>query len=246
MAYEPLQPRVLVVPASPASTTPAPPANAAPPVAMSRVGHDIARVTDGAPLQRTKKRGQIEYAESDDDARKWLSAQGFDLVNMLRDELESAIGIARDPERGVSDARDYLNAPAAAARIAEAKAARVLKAKDDYSDWRGGFGDDLANDVFETMYTAYVGGGNDNPTVAGTYTEDQVEEATTAFKAFVKSGEDLTDGIKNVHWFGPQNKAALGKGNVGATLDKREVQANFIANWYGRKINAHVNVVEGD
>ncbi|MFJ6723131.1 hypothetical protein, partial [Streptomyces sp. NPDC091259] len=44
------------------------------------------------------------------------------------------------------------------------------------------------------------------------------------------------------HSFPPQNKAALGKGNVGGTLAKRKVQGNLLVKVAGVRFNMHIDI----
>jgi hypothetical protein len=194
-----------------------------------------------AVVQLTRKSKGIEYAVDEDDALKWLAKNVSDFYSYPEEDREVAISIAQKKTDGVDQAKNTLGG-GEYDKIAKARTKeREATIKDDYDTYSGVFTDDLANTVFEVMKSGYVSG-NMNVSVGGTRTQQQVDDAITAFRVLVARGTDLADNIKNFHWFRRQDKSALGKGNVGATLDTRGVQANFIATWGGRIINAHVDI----
>ncbi|HZG56800.1 hypothetical protein [Paenibacillus sp.] len=191
-------------------------------------------------VQFTRKSGGIEYATDEQDAEAWLKANvaGFDGLGEI--DREMAIGLAMDKKNGVMVAKQTLEAPGFEEEVRKRRKKRDDDITADYNAYSGGFGDDLANAVFEVAKSAFVGG-NTNVSVSGEYSQNEVDDAIGAWTDLLEGGK-LTERITNVHFYRRQDKAAAGKGNVGATLARRGVQANFISTWMGAKVNVHVDI----
>ncbi|ADZ91944.1 hypothetical protein [Marinomonas mediterranea] len=189
--------------------------------------------------QLTRMSKGVQYATSDEDARDWLSKNVKDWNTYPEEDREMAMDIALDKNQGVDVAKGLLENVQFSKDVEKRREERSESILDDYDAYHGGFGNDLAEDVFTLMKDSYVAG-NQNVTLAGEYTQQEIQGAIDAMKAFIDNG-DLTENITNVHFFSRQDKAAVGKGRVGDTLATRGVQANFIATWRGKKINVHVD-----
>ncbi|WP_158712727.1 hypothetical protein [Parabacteroides pacaensis] len=193
--------------------------------------------------QLTRKSKGIEYATDEGDAVSWLEKHVVKWELLAEEDQRLGVTIAMDKGQGVMEAKRVLEHPAQEKVAQERRQSKLKASRPDFTEYDGAFRTDLANAIFSVMHEAYVSG-NTNVTVAGEYTQDEIDEAINSFSSYIKRGEDLTEFITKVHWFGGEDKAALGKGRVGDTLDTRGIQANFIAFWDGFPVNVHVNITD--
>jgi hypothetical protein len=187
-------------------------------------------------VQRTRMSKGIEYATDAEDAIKWFEEHGRNLDDYPLEEAESAINFGCEKEYGLSAALKILGSDAAS-RLGQ-KSERLEAIAQTKTEWGNAFGNTLAGLVFDAWMTGY----EDlrwNLGVEGTYTDIQVQDAIDEIDEYKAQINDLT----NVHYYRRQDKAAIGKGNVGATLARRGNQANFIAKVCGLTVNVHVDLV---
>lgn len=193
--------------------------------------------------QMTRKSKGIEYATDEEDAFSWLEKNVAKWVLLAEEDQRFGIAIAMDKEQGVTEAKRVLEHPDLEKVALKRRQSRSAASGKDFAEYNGAFDTDLANAIFFVMHEAYISG-NTNVTVAGSYAQEEVDRAIESFSSYVDRGGDLTEFITGVHWFGGEDKAALGKGRVGDTLDMRGIQANFIAFWDGFPVNVHVNITD--
>lgn len=190
--------------------------------------------------QLTRQSKGIVYATSDEDAVEWLKENISDWDELPEEDREMAMDIAQDKTQGVQVAKNMLAGADFEKEVKKRQEKREGDIKDDFETFDETFNDDLANNVFKAMKNAFVGG-NKNVSIAGDYSQTQVDDAIAAFRLMLEDG-NLTDDLTNFHFYRRQNKAEAGKGRVGDTLATREIQANFIGSWKGSKINVHVDI----
>ena len=127
-------------------------------------------------------------------------------------------------------------------RHGDAKQRRKDLFEEEYESIKGQSGNDDADDIFDKCYELAINGEGPNFTVGGgAKTAAEIDEIRAGWRTL---GEFDTEKIHGFHSYRPQDKdkAKAGKANVGATLEKRKLQADFLVFFGARKINAHVNV----
>lgn len=188
-------------------------------------------------MQRGNQEG-ITVANSAVAARQILELdENFLIANERTQEM--AVSIAQQREKdGIKGATRFLMDILAEERSEKLQQERQtavtpLLLKNSHT-----FATPLAQAVLKVAASGYVGL-SPNVSVNGLYDESDVNKALQEWTDY---GDDLSEHIKNVHTYQPQNKAEQGKGNVGNTLAKRKWQANIISTWFGRTINVHIDV----
>jgi hypothetical protein len=101
----------------------------------------------------------------------------------------------------------------------------------------------VAQQAWQTALDRYTGSGTGNYGMAPAQTNTDLVAALANWRTYESAITALGDLITGISKFPqPQDKAAHGKGNVGNTLDTREVQANFIVYLAGGgNVNVHVD-----
>ncbi|MEV7614146.1 hypothetical protein [Streptomyces sp. NPDC089799] len=193
-----------------------------------------------------------EHAKSDEEAERNLTAYceelGFDPEWVEPAKWGDSIRIAKNPEYGFVQARrtiftdyeDMLKEKAKEARKAklDADSAKLLT-KIVYSDLR----DSLVVGILKQCAAAYLGGERVNLGLGGAAMDrDAYRDLRDEWRA---AGELAANGA-----FGefvshaPQDKAALGKGQVGGTLAKRKIQGNLLVKVCGVRFNMHIDIAD--
>lgn len=197
-----------------------------------------------SPAQLKKKKKGIWCAESESEARTLMSdyAGRIGLTwSELDDPLKQlCIDFAQDPEKdGINGGEMLIFGEKREIEEKRRKAERAKKVKKDYATIEGQFTDDLAKSAFGVARATYVGGASVNAGLSGVHSEDDYYAAKMEWDDI---GDTTT--VTNFHSFDPEDKAAIGKGNVGATLATRKVQGNLLCSFDGTKINVHVDIAE--
>ncbi|MEU8591182.1 hypothetical protein AB0C59_29885 [Streptomyces sp. NPDC048664] len=194
-----------------------------------------------------------KYAESDKEANESLleycESIGFDPEWISPDKWDTTIRIARSKDKGYVEAYKAIDSDRLDMVKSGAREARKKKVDNDAANLIGkitshyALKDSLVLTVVKQCAAAYVGGERVNlglggsPMDASAYAElrEEWDEA-----APLATGGVYTE----FHSFPPQDKAALGKGNVGDTLAKRKVQGNLLLKVAGVKFNMHIDIAE--
>lgn len=194
-----------------------------------------------------------KYAESDEEANKSLleycESIGFDPEWISPDKWDTTIRIARTKDKGYveayktidTDRTDMIKAGAREARqkkVDNDAANLFTRIKTDYP-----LKDSLVLPILKQCAAAYVGGERVDLGLGGSPMDRSVyaelrEEWDEA--APLAMGGIYTE----FHSFPPQNKAALGKGNLGDTLAKRKVQGNLLVKVAGVRLNMHIDIAD--
>ena len=183
----------------------------------------------------------VKYAKTPDAAFEALKTEIPDLDSLDDREIMGLIETACNPKLGLEQAIKVANDKFQTRRKERdgRKKQREQNAKSILNNFDWMDGDPtyaLVACVLQTAAAAYEDW-RKNVEVIGSYSEDLVREALDLW-----SGLNGQMNLTNMHGFPPQDKAAQGKGNVGATLARRRVQANFISTWFSFVVNVHVNV----
>ncbi|MFB6810840.1 hypothetical protein [Streptomyces sp. NPDC056387] len=192
-----------------------------------------------------------EYAGSDEEAEKDLIAYcekiDFDPEWVDPEKWAASIRIAQQKQYGFVEARKTILSDQEDLVKAGARDARQAKLDADAADlltritYDRDLKDSLVVTVLEQCAAAYVGGERVNlglggaPMDRGAYGELRDEWSAAG---------DLADGgvFSDFVSHAPQNKAALGKGQVGDTLAKRKVQGNLLVRIAGVRFNMHIDI----
>ena len=191
------------------------------------------------PVQLKKKKDGVEYAESETEARELMEAYAAKSeVVPSPSALTAAISVAANPTLGLREAEKIIDQELIDSRSAENQKKRKEAHADDYAVLKDQATDDLSSSALEEAYDRYVKNPmQPNITLGKTYTQSEVNAGLKVWKAL----NGWADGV--TFWgYAGQDKAALGKGNVGDTLAKRGVQANFLCKWSGKTINVHIDI----
>ncbi|WP_030160777.1 hypothetical protein [Streptomyces sp. NRRL S-244] len=194
-----------------------------------------------------------EYASSDEEAEKDLIAYcekiDFDPEWVAADKWASSIRIAQQKEYGFVQARKTILSDQEELVKAGARDARKAKLDSDAADllaqikYDHNLKDSLVVTILNQCAAAYVGGERVNlglggaPMDRGAY-GDLRDEWTAA--AELADGGVFTGFVSHA----PQNKAVLGKGQVGSTLAKRKVQGNLLVRIAGVRFNMHIDIAD--
>ncbi len=183
----------------------------------------------------------IRYAGSEEEAFDILNANVKDFESLDSHDIELFIGMATNPKVGIVEAikTASIDFEARERERRARKDERIQVAQAILADltWVNAAFDALLEQVVQVAANAYEDLRH-NVEVSGIYSNAIVNAAVGSWPDVNHHNDDLT----NAHAFPPQNKAALGKGNVGNTLARRTIQANFISTWNGFVVNVHVNV----
>lgn len=196
------------------------------------------------PAQRVKtdKKTNIKYAENEGEARRLMTdyAKKNDIA-VTAEILETAIRLAMDREMGLDQGERTILLVRQEADEAERREERRKAYNAHYQHLLGLLSDPIAIAALNAAFSRFVANPFDRSLTLGmTATQDEIDDALVEWR-------DLKGTRKGCDFWGynGQNKAALGKGNVGDTLDTRTVQANFLCSFGGHEINVHVNMVDG-
>jgi hypothetical protein len=183
----------------------------------------------------------IKYATSEEEAFETLKQNVKDFDALDTNDMESLIGMAMNSKVGIMEAIklaatdfDARDRERAERREERAQVSHVILG--DLA-WVDANYDALLEQVVHVAAAAYEDLRH-NVEVPGSYSSAVVVTALGSWPDLANHNADLA----NIHGFPPQNKAAQGKGNVGNTLARRKIQANFISTWHGFVVNVHVNV----
>ncbi|THA50598.1 hypothetical protein [Streptomyces sp. A1136] len=192
-----------------------------------------------------------KFAENDEEANQSLldycESTGFDPEWISPDEWATTIRIARTKDKGYVEAYKTIDTDRTEMIKAGARDARQKKVDNDAAGLLGRLAthyslkDSLAVTVLKQCRSAYVGGERVNLGLGGSPMDPSAyEELREEWKAVaaLAAGGIYTE----FHSFPPQNKAALGKGNVGGTLAKRKVQGNLLVKVAGVRFNMHIDI----
>jgi hypothetical protein len=192
-------------------------------------------------VQRVKKtKDGVKYAENEKEAQTLMEAYAKKQdVKPSAEEMSAAISAAMNKELGIDQGERIILQTKLDIQEAKARKARLDAHQEDYNALLDYLTEDsLAYSALNAAFARYVNNPSQpNLTLGSTYTQDEVNDALQEWKSLQGSRE----GVK--FWGYPgQDKAKLGKGNVGNTLDTRKVQANFLCQWGGSEINVHINI----
>lgn len=200
-------------------------------------------VTASAPAQLgKKKKKQKSYAADEKEARALMLAYAEKVdVEVGEKDLLAAIAVAVNRDYGIDEGEKIILQSKVDANEAEARDGRKARFTDDYDEFESTVTlDRLCAAALAAAFQRYVANPpQPNLTLGGTYSQDDIDEALIEWKGF-------NGVVTNVRFWGfsGEDKAALGKGNVGPTLETRDVQANLLSSWGGTEINVHINVAQ--
>ncbi|WP_105975188.1 hypothetical protein [Streptomyces geranii] len=182
---------------------------------------------------------------------KYCADLGFDPEWITTKKWETTIDIACDGNFGLEDAertiqQDMLDI---AGGVAKSKRKLALTADtDNLLDTITGdpeLNETLAHTALKLCADAYVGGERVNLALGlggkkkmSPTNYDALRALWTEIATYAGGAGVFTEFVSHP----PQDKAALGKGNVGATLDTRQVQGNLLVKINGVRFNVHVDV----
>jgi hypothetical protein len=183
----------------------------------------------------------ISYARNEEEALAVLKERVKDFDDLDTELMQSSVGIAMDPKLGIAEAVKMASVDFEALdrERRNRRDERVQREQEILADlaWVDASFDALVEKVVQVAANAYEDLRH-NVEVPGVYSNAAV---TTALEAW-PSLSNHNDNLVGIHGYPPQDKAAQGKGNVGNTLARRKIQANFISTWHGFVVNVHVNV----
>ncbi|MFJ9641485.1 hypothetical protein ACWEPM_38395 [Streptomyces sp. NPDC004244] len=192
-----------------------------------------------------------KYASSDEEADKDLRAYcdsiGFDPEWIVQSQWEATIRIARNEEYGIAEAHNTIDKDKERIFKVGAREARKQKLDADASGLLAALKkhyslkDTLVPGILQQCADAYVGGERVNLGLSGSPLDPGAyEELREEWRAAAKlaAGGVFTEFVSHA----AQDKAALGKGNVGHTLAKRGVQGNLLVKIAGVRFNMHVDI----
>lgn len=205
-------------------------------------------MTSAEKISGTSKAKGVLIADSREVAEDILTAYaekiGLDLTMLTPREWESTVRIACGEQEGegIETAKGTLDSDRAGTVHKDAAKRRKELFTGQYHDISGSTTNADANSIFDECFNVAVSG--ENPNIScGSLKRTKVQAARRGWSELGEAAG--TDGrIHGFHSYGPTDKAAQGKGNVGDTLDTRTVQANFLVYFGGKKINAHVDVTD--
>ncbi|MCP9206551.1 hypothetical protein [Streptomyces cucumeris] len=186
-------------------------------------------------------------AEADASLREFCDSIDFDPEWITPEQWATTIRIARDKDTGYEEAQKSIIGDRDDMAKASAKKVRLERLNGDASDLLDTVeGDPVFNgsivlDVLKECAQAYVGGQRVNLGLGGSpmHSSRYAELRKLWDKAAKRAvGGVFTDFMSHA----PQDKAALGKGNVGDTLDRRGVQGNLLVRIDGVRFNMHINI----
>ncbi|WP_328972813.1 hypothetical protein [Streptomyces sp. NBC_00239] len=187
--------------------------------------------------------------EADQDLREYCESIGFDPEWVAPEKWASSVSIAQQKQYGFEEAhktidsdKDELRKDAAAkarkAKLAGDAAGLIAALKVHYA-----LKDSLVREIIDQCAATYLGGERVNLGLGGkpmdreTYSELRKEWRAASALA---TGGVFSDFVSH----DPQDKAALGKGAVGATLARRGVQGNLLMRINGVRFNMHIDIAD--
>ncbi|MEU8774146.1 hypothetical protein [Streptomyces sp. NPDC048606] len=194
-----------------------------------------------------------KYAENDEDANRSLleycESIGFDPEWISSATWDTTIRIARTKDKGYVEAYKAIDSDRTDMVKAGAREARKKKVDNDAANLIGkiqthySLKDSLILTILKQCAATYVGGERVNLGLGGSAMDpDAYEELRTEWN---QAAPLATGGVfTEFHSFPPQDKAALGKGNVGASLAKRGVQGNLLVKVGGVRFNMHIDIAD--
>jgi hypothetical protein len=195
---------------------------------------------------------KIEYArtraEADAELRAYCQKLGFDPEWLGERKWGTRLDIACNPEYGYEQARRAVEDDKIEIARKEARTARQVLVAADTLIGRiavdGRFKGSDVHGILQQIADAYVGGQRVNLGLGGQPFDP------TAYEVLRQSWKDVgrvagtivgcifTDFVGHL----PQDKPALDKGNVGATMDTRRFQGDLLTSVNGIAFNMHVNL----
>lgn len=197
----------------------------------------------GLNMQNTGRGSQgLKYARSDEEAEQILSeSEEYFLLN--GDEQRAARAVAMNVNKGgIKAAVDFIGNTLVQARATVNRNARQNQVDPILLANTNTFAG-LSAIIFKAAASGYVSLTENVSVGGGPYSMEVILQALDEWR---QEGDSIDQHITNVHVFEPENKAAQGKGNVGATLATRNWQANVISTWFGRRVNVHIDLDKKD
>ncbi|NEC89050.1 hypothetical protein [Streptomyces sp. SID12501] len=194
-------------------------------------------------------------AKNADDAKTQLTSYcadiSFDPEWISPEKWQTTIGIACDKQYGLEEAKrtiqqDMLDL--AGSKAKENRQATLDGDPDDLFDTieaTPALNNTLAHKILKLCATAYVGGERVNLGLGlGGKKKMPPAEYTTLCGLWTLAAGHITGAGVFTEFVShpPQDKAALGKGNVGATLDTRGLQGNLLVKINGVRFNMHIDI----
>jgi Domain of unknown function (DUF4157) len=201
-------------------------------------------------VQRGKKKEEgikvsnenVRYAENSDKAKALLKDYAKQLGLQVSEEIMGqAIVYATKKEWGIDQAEKLISQDKLDQVEKENQNARKSALQKEYDVLLSMLEkDSLEAKSLIVSFNRYVKNPNQHDlTIEGEYSKDTVDDALNNWRAL---GREYT--YVRFWGYGGENKAAAGKGNVGDTLDTREIQANLLCDWRLHTINVHINIQE--
>lgn len=192
-----------------------------------------------------------QIAESREDAEQKLTEYclktGFDKEWITKKQWDTTIDIALDPNFGLKDAEDTIDADRVANMAEKAKQARREALAADSMDLLDCVAKDerLTNShavsILQQCADAYIDGQRVNLGYGTALTRAKYARLKDHWDyASDYDGGSFTEFASHE----PQDKAALGKGNVGDTLATRGVQGNLLVKINGMRFNMHIDITD--
>lgn len=195
------------------------------------------------PVQCTKRtKDGIVYADTAKEAEDLMTAYAERIgVKVSRETMEIAISVATQKEQGIDQAELIIFQTLKDVAIKKKQDEIYAKFSKDFAKLKEeAAGDDLCAQALDAAFNRLVHDRtNPNLTLGKSYTQEEVNEAVDYWKQL--NGVAETEKV-TFHGFKRQDKAAMGKANVGDTHETRKVQANLLSTWGQTKINVHVNI----
>ncbi|MFJ2822249.1 hypothetical protein ACIO7M_14165 [Streptomyces toxytricini] len=188
-------------------------------------------------------------AEAEKDLLEYCASIGFDPEWVDPRDWQTTIGIARNEKYGFTEAHNAIDKDKERLLKAGARDARQARLDADPGGLLAAVAkhyalkDTLVPVILKQCAAAYVGGERVNLGLGGSPLDPAAyEELREEWRAAsqLAGGGVFTGFVSHA----PQDKAALGKGSVGATLAQRKVQGNLLVKIAGVRFNMHVDVEE--
>ncbi|MFC7304289.1 hypothetical protein ACFQVC_08715 [Streptomyces monticola] len=188
--------------------------------------------------------------EAEADLNEYCEAIGFDPEWISPSQWAATLRIAQDKEYGYEQAHKTIDSDQEEIGRAAARKARRQRVEDDPSgvlallDADKEFKGSLTQSILQQCADAYVAGQRVNLGLGGKPMDPEPynELRRQWAKAALLADDDSV--FTGFHSFPPQNKALVGKGNKGDTLDTRKVQGDLLVKIGGVKFNMHVDIAD--
>ncbi|MGW5738721.1 MULTISPECIES: hypothetical protein [Streptomyces] len=197
----------------------------------------------------TKMIGHVEYADDETEATDLLTEYSesiglpWGLIPQRKREASVRIATVEDKNNGLAAAKktldDDLNEQRRAERVAERTAA-IQKQADSFVKAVGVKTD--AGRLLDLCRHHYEQANHPNFTFGSGMTEVEYAAFRQEWRDAAELAEERYDQFTDLRATDVQDKAALGKGQVGDTLDTRGRQGNVFVTVLGAKFNAHIDI----